>query len=222
MLLRCILLTWSHFLLQSYALFAFVLLWFIWNVVDSIFLITAKEHFCFSLQLFWQYLWEGAFPSSSSLAPCYIAEPVCAFCGLSLLIQQQKFSFEFQIIKTSLVSFFFPWLHKLLEAVLHLLVKMHFKKKISVFIERRSSCFVNLPFSYIEIKLFSKNKLFCLISVTSERENEIPISCHSWGQRTNDSIRSTLPNLTVMLSASQAALAIFQAVFQVLPVFLFS
>lgn len=107
MLLRCILLTWSHFLLQSYALFAFVLLWFIWNVVDSIFLITAKEHFCFSLQLFWQYLWEGAFPSSSSLAPCYIAELVCAFCGLSLLIQQQKFSFEFQIIKTSLVSFFF-------------------------------------------------------------------------------------------------------------------
>lgn len=118
------------------------------------------------------------FPHPSSFAPCYMAKLVCAFCGLFLLIQQQKFSFEFQIIKTSSVSFFFldctncwrlfyiSWLKCTL-------------KKISVFIECNSDCFVNLPFSYIEIKLFSKNKLFCLISITSERENEIPISGRS-------------------------------------------
>lgn len=42
--------------------------------------------------------------------------------------------------------------------------------------------------------------MFCLISIISEK-NEIPISGHSWRQRAyKDSVPSTSPNLTVILS----------------------
>lgn len=97
------------------------MLWILFSLLQP------KSIFIFHSSCFDSTSEKVPFLHPSSLAPWYIAKLVCAFCGLSLLIQQQKFSFEFQIIKTSLVSFF-PWLHKLLEAVLHFLIKMHFKK----------------------------------------------------------------------------------------------
>lgn len=75
-----------------------------WWILFS--LLQPKSIFIFYSSCFDSTSEKVPFLHPSSLALWCIAKLVCAFCGLSLLIQQQKFPFEFQIIKTSSVSFF--------------------------------------------------------------------------------------------------------------------